>query len=317
MNRTIALSTGPDTHLDHLAPICAQLDIPLITTEYEHLEIAKTFYPMVDVQYVPIHKLTLEMIASNFDTLIGCGKFWGIELKPLIKMFFQKDLRIVFAPHGNSDKEALLGKPVKQDTHLVYGRQMKEETSGDRVIEMGNIRLWFYEKHKAHFDALANGAIFSSCDPKKKNVLYAPTWNTTATTSSFFSHADKVVGELKDKVNLLIKLHPLLEENNPALYHRFLGKYERDAIIIESFPAIYPILEKVDIYLGDTSSIGYDFLYFNRPMFFLEGAGELQSCGTSYEGPASLENDQSTLREVRQNLYERAFSESGENIDLG
>ena len=39
-------------------------------------------------------------------------------------------------------------------------------------------------------------------------------------------------------------------------------------VLIE-FPYIYPLLEFCDIYLGDCSSVGYDFLHLNRPMYFL------------------------------------------------
>ncbi|NGX39810.1 MAG: putative CDP-glycerol:glycerophosphate glycerophosphotransferase [Chlamydiae bacterium] len=314
MNKTAAISTGPSTHLDHLAPLCALLDIPLVVTELDHIAIGERFYPMVDIQYVPLEELTLETIATNFDTIIETGKFWAMELKPLINMLFGKEILFIFSPHGNSDKEDILGKEVEQDIDLVYGPQMHKLKPGRRVIEIGNVRHWFYQKYKSHFDEFADEAI--SIDPEKKTVLYAPTWTTTATTSSFFSHAEEVIGELKKEVNLIIKLHPLLEENDPAAFHRIIGKYEKEVTFLLDFPAIYPLLEKVDIYLGDTSSIGYDFLYYNRPMFFLGKNGSLTKCGEPFRGETSLQNSQEELSHIRKKAYEEAFGPVISGSDL-
>jgi len=309
-----AISTGPKTHLDHLAPLCETLNIPLIVTEEEHLEIGKEFYPMVEMLCIPLEQLTLEYIAQNFATLIECGKFWALELKPLIKLLYNKDLNIIFAPHGNSDKEALLQAPIPQDIALVYGPQMHREQKANTLIEMGNIRHTFYEAHKAHFDALAKTQIFAKCDPKKKTILYAPTWSTKATKTTFFFHIDTIIESLANDYNLLIKLHPLLEENHPGQFYHILGKYEERAQFILDFPAIYPILEKTDIYLGDSSSIGYDFLYYNRPMFFFKKEGDLTNCGYIFDPKKGIEDVQEELASGRLALYADAFGENKEAL---
>jgi len=285
----VAISTGPSTHLDHLVPLCYVLDIPLIVTEKEHLELGRKFYPMVDLQYIPLSELSLDHIAKNYSTILTCGKFWALELKPLVKMLYNKEIRFVFSPHGKSDKEDLLDKPILQDIELTYD-------------SIGNIRYWFYKKYKEHFDALTR-SFFKS---EKKTVLYAPTWETTATSTSFFESTGKIIDELSDSHHLLIKLHPLLEENNPASFHRIIGKYETKAKFILDFPPVYPILEKTDIYLGDFSSVGYDFLVYDRPMFFLKRGGRLQKCGEAYSGDIS--SCQKQLSEARKSLYAQAFA---------
>ncbi len=256
---------------------------------------------MIDIQFIALSDLTLEYIAREFDVILTCGKFWAMELKPLLKLFFNKEIRFVFVPHGNSDKEALLNKPVDQDIDLVYGPQMHTGKIGTRVFEIGNLRLWFYKKHKEHFDQLAE-SFFSS---GKKTVLYAPTWETKATNTSFFKNSDKIIEELNDSYNLLIKLHPLLEENNPAQFYQILGKYENHVQFILHFPAIYPLLEKTDIYLGDYSSIGYDFLAYDRPMFFLSEGGALQVCGERFNG--SVVSNQEDFSSVRKKMYKECF----------
>lgn len=293
----VAISTGPITHLDHLAPLCFILEVPLIVTDPEQEKLGKFFYPMVDLEYIPFSELSLEMIAHNFNAIITSGKFWAMELGPSIEMLFGKKIQFIFAPHGQSDKETLLNRPVSQECELVYSPKQ------DQSIVIGNIRRWFYEKYKTHFDKLSAPFFTSS----KKTVLYAPTWQTTATTTSFFDHADRIISTLNESYNLLIKLHPLLEENNPAAFHRIIGKYEQEVQFILDFPPVYPLLEKTDIYLGDFSSVGYDFLWYDRPMFFIAtGEAALQKCGESFEG--NIDSDQKHLSMNRKELYQKTFA---------
>lgn len=297
MTKIFAISTGPETHLDHLAPICALFDVPLIVTEEAHLELGHRFYPMCDIRYIPIGELSLEYIAKNMDVVIECGKFWAMELKPALKLLHNKDLKVVFAPHGHSDKEAFLDAPIEQDVRLVYG------PNRGKGIEMGNLRLEFYLEYKAHFDELA--APFFDGD--KESVLYAPTWESKASPTSVFERIDEVVDRFASSHQLLVKLHPLLEETHPAHYHRILGKHDKRACFIEKFPPIYPLLERSDIYLGDFSSIGYDFLYFDRPMYFLKSGGPLEQCGKPFQG--ELTGAQKTLSPQRKKLYRETFGD--------
>ncbi|MBS0628652.1 MAG: CDP-glycerol glycerophosphotransferase family protein [Verrucomicrobia bacterium] len=287
-----AISTGPETHLDHLAPLCALWQIPLIVTSKDHFELGVKFYPMIEILYVPLEDFTLEYIAAHFDTIVTCGKFWAMELKPPLKMLYQKELRFLFVPHGYSDKEELLNKPVNQDIQFTYE-------------DLGNLRYEFYLQHKTHFDELAK----SYFKTQKKTILYAPTWQTTATSTSFFESTGTIIESLSGKYNLLIKLHPLLEENDPARFHRIIGKYESTARFILNFPSIYPLLEKTDIYLGDHSSVGYDFLTYNRPMFFLKQGGKLSNCGELFEG--AVESEQEHLHSIRETTYLSVFGQRG------
>lgn len=308
MEKCAAISTGPLTHLDHLAPLCYLLNAPLIVTDSKHYELGKKFYPMVDLQYIAFEDLSLEYLAKAFDQIIGCGKFWAMELKPLLEMLYNKKMRFIFSPHGNSDKESFLDQVADQDIDLVYGPQMARMRKG-HAVEMGNIRRWFYEEHKIFFDAITSSGVFHRCDPNKKTILYAPTWETKATTSSFFHSVGPLIEELGKEYNLLIKLHPLLEENNPALFYKLLGKYEEEAHFVLDFPLIYPLLEKSSIYIGDFSSIGYDFLYYNRPMFFIQAQGRLAQCGEPYLGRQCLDNEQIELSKIKRELYLDAFGE--------
>ena len=45
---------------------------------------------------------------------------------------------------------------------------------------------------------------------------------------------------------------------------------QKNILFLEDFPLIYPLLDFIDIYIGDFSSIGYDFLTFDKAMYLLK-----------------------------------------------
>lgn len=308
------------------------MDIPIIIPDLGSYEICQRYYPQIESHYVPFDELTLEYLAANFDVLYECGKFWTLELLPLFKLLYQKKMRIVFCPHGNSDKGHSLDLshiPLDQDIALIYGSHMKELLQKTKalshikhLVETGNLRFSFYQAHKAHFDQLAQTEVFSHFERSKKIILYAPTWHTKESPTSFFSNVGSLIEDLAPHYNLLIKLHPLLEENDPALYYRLLGKYEsyKNVLFLKDFPPIYPLLDKTDIYIGDYSSIGYDFLHYDRPLYFIAGKENtlLQQCGITLEKAENmqqvlkdtLERNQNSLSKARKQTYAYAFGNS-------
>jgi len=318
MKRAAAISTGPYTHLDHLAPICAPLDLPLIVTDETALEIAREFYPQISSSLKPPSELSLDFLSAEFDTLFTCGKFWAMELKPLLKLIFGKEMRFVFCPHGNSDKESRLAGSnieITQDIALVYGPQMQALSKAKKTITIGNHRYEFFKQYREHFETLREEKI--PLDKTKKTLLYAPTWESTATPSSFALSIEAILKQLSGEFNLLIKPHPLLEENHPALFCRIAEKCHKlpQVQFIENYPAIYSLLEHCDLYLGDYSSIGYDFLLFDRPLFFLGPSKKddvLHRCGQVIDLnnlKISIENLQVNLSQTRQTTYLQAFGE--------
>src|SRR5690606_38510599 len=84
---------------------------------------------------------------------------------------------------------------------------------------------------------------------------------------------------------------------------------------VDGFPLIYPLLKQVDFYLGDYSSIGYDFLYFDRPLFFLGALKQtpLQACGLTIKNSPiyeTIKNASDTpYREKRKALYQHVYGD--------
>ncbi len=104
---------------------------------------------------------------------------------------------------------------------------------------------------------------------KTPTLLYAPTWQDGGGKSSF-PRICPLLKTAPKEFTLLLKLHPHLYLQFPEEIAEMKAQIPEHVHVIEDFPPIYPLLARVNLYIGDLSSIGYDFLSFKRPMLFLE-----------------------------------------------
>ncbi|MBI3900936.1 MAG: CDP-glycerol glycerophosphotransferase family protein, partial [Chlamydiia bacterium] len=322
------LNTAPESHLlDHIAPLADLLNIPLILSSEEMYSLAETYYPEVQKELMEDMEFQLKELAGRFDALVEC-KYWLPHLKTIFKNLYRKEMDLIFCPHGQSDKgfaKPLLAPYAQQDIILLYGEMQMHmlktlniwETI-DRFAFIGNYRLLYYQKHKKYLDQLVEEKIFSHLSPNLPTMLYAPTWKDADQSTSFFHWGQKIAKEKPADWNLIVKVHPLLEKRDPASYYKLAYELQNVAnlLLISDFPPVYPLLARTDVYLGDYSSVGYDFLYFERPMFFFSHphlpTGALQSCGkilSQDHSPFSFlaQLDNKKYIEKQKKLYNYAF----------
>ncbi|MCP5469750.1 MAG: CDP-glycerol glycerophosphotransferase family protein [Chlamydiales bacterium] len=226
---------------------------------------------MVEIYYPPMEVIVakdfcLDDVLAPFDTYIY-SEFYRrpTGFFQFGDHFASGPARSLFLFHGHSDKfrdlhwiEQLAG----EDIVLVYGPQFYEWMCATGIVRRirhhifcGNYRLEFYKQNREFFKRELKG---------KKRVLYAPTWSSPVKSSGRSRHYSNVV-EVYEGVkealcdyDLYIKLHPYFEKLMPQEAQRIKGD--------QLGPVIYSILEETDIFLGDYSSIAYDFLYFERPI---------------------------------------------------
>lgn len=323
----IAVIAGPRTaFLDHLMPLCDLLQIPLVCTDPWVYSAAECFYPKTE--------LYLAQKATDFQEILAHYRtFYTVEPCRLHPKAFQFGTFLykgegvsVAGLHGNTDKfrnTYWVERYADEDILLVYGRQMidyfQEKGVWGRIknkVMLGNLRLTYYRKHQDFFNKAAQAHLFK--EKKRKTVLWMPTWSffRSEDDSPFFDVADEVLEKVPEAFQLLIKLHPytyrLFPEKVAALKKNIAGRAE--ILLLDEIPLIYPFLNQADIYLGDYSSVGYDFLAMNRPLFFLgKGHGLLAQSGTVVENAPSLYSHfgmEDHLASSRQKLYEYAFEKN-------
>lgn len=314
--RTVAILTGVDTHLDHLGILSHILNIPLIVIDEKTYLLAKKMYPEFNVSLQEPSVLSLQYLAEEFDVIFETGKFWAADLAASLELLYHKKMRFVFCPHGNSDKGYCVQQLAAQDISLVYGEHLLDLlrhngtfSKTKKTIITGNYRLQYYLKHKIFYDRLAQEEIFRQFSSDKPIALYAPTWNNKEHPTSFFSATEAIIEQLSTHFNLLIKLHPLLMQQHPAHIFALTMRYEKhlSVIFLSDFPPIYPLLEKSMLYIGDYSSIGYDFLAYDRPLFFLPSLKSSHTSPLFRCGPTLLPEDLPHLKEIITLYLEQPF----------
>lgn len=302
---------GPNLHhLDHIAPLCSLFGIPLVVTEPTIHELAEKYYPELVTFYIP----TIEAaprIVSECKILLSCLP------KPLLDQIFLiseemagKKLKHVWVPHGNSDKGHLhpfMQALDKTQTALVYGEKMLDFLKDKKALPkkthvIGNYRYLYGKKMQPFYDKVL--------DLPESFVLYAPTWEDSENSCSLFASID-AIADASD--HLVCKIHPNTYQQHPLKVDALIAS-KPDVTFITSCPLIHPLLKRATAYVGDMSSIGYDFLAYNKPMYFLNPAKRsltdpgltLHGCGMTFDG--NLDFDQSFLSNKRRALYNYTFA---------
>ena len=283
-NKAAGLIFDSSSHyLDHLAPFCAELNLPLLFCDPILKELADRFYPSLQTKLFSWVELRNDLHELRYLVTCAPRPLLNASLGPI-------SCTTLWLPHGNSDKGQITSyfKALQEEQILlVYGHKMAAFFQAGGVsahfIHIGCYRFNYYQKNRAFYDALPIG----SFSRPQFTVLYAPTWEDSEQNCSFWEAFPRLSARLPSSINLLVKLHPNTIAQHAPLIERLMGENERENLqFLIDFPPIFPIFQRCDAYLGDRSSIGYDFLMMDRPMFFLdphnhpEGRDLLQ-CGLS------------------------------------
>lgn len=311
-------------YIDHLAPFCAQMDWPLWVCDPAAADLCRAYYPDLDVVEKDLFALALP------NPLLACD-----PLALLNASFPGKPIRSLWLPHGNSDKGwrgPLFEALSSSETALVYGQKMidflRQKQVSARTVPIGNFRASYWESHRSFYTPILQEKILSRL-PANPIYLYAPTWSDQEDNGSFWKAFPELAEALPSSLNLLVKLHPNIRRKDEIRLEVLLGRYEKrpNILFLEDFPPVYPLLSLASAYIGDMSSIGYDFLYFNKPMYFLNpNQRDAKSDPGLYLFRCGIETDPSgvflhsqksdALREVRQKTYNYTFAPVPKWADL-
>lgn len=317
MNRAALLFDDSIHHLDHLAPFCAQEGIPLIASDPTIVELAHKYYP---------HLTLLET------------DLWDLKLPPLvISCHTEAYLRASFPnqtleacwwlPHGHSDKGwgIFYFEALKLEKRLlIYGKKMgdclRQKGIAIELAPLGNFRYRYFQRHAPFYQHLLRTEFPSLLG--RKNFLYAPTWDDAEKSCSLWSCLPPLIEALPPDCNLLVKPHPNTRKKYPLELELLEAKYEgrQNVLFLPEFPPIYPLLSLCSAYIGDMSSIGYDFLTFDRPLFFFnpnrrdrrtDPGLSLFQCGLEISSetlPLIFCDEGARFSPIRKRVYEETFS---------
>ena len=128
----------------------------------------------------------------------------------------------------------------------------------ERVLQCG------YPRHLPIYNGKA--------DPKAPKIMYAPTYRYDVEQEKELARscaaAYPAIQKLMEEVNgqFVIRLHPYTWQSFQSIYTDTIGQYDR--ISFDHTEDLYEILGDFSIVISDCSSIVYDFLITDRPVFF-------------------------------------------------
>lgn len=290
-------------YIDHLGPFCALMGWPLIVCEDSVADLALRYYP--DLNIIKKDSLRTELPPN----IVSC------ESRPLIQAAFPgQQFKNIWLPHGNSDKgwnspffEAL----QEEDLALVYGQKMIDFMHSKKVyprtFKIGNFRWQYFIKHRDFYKKI------NPISQSKSQFLYAPTWDDDCSLWESLPHLAK---NLPNNSHLIVKFHPNTLCKFEVELEILMGRYakHKNIIFVPEFPPIYPLLDVCHGYIGDMSSIGYDYLTFDRPLFFLNAKANhyLSRCGTAITAEQFKFSTIDRLSKVRKEAYNYTFESKPE-----
>ncbi|MEL7431237.1 MAG: CDP-glycerol glycerophosphotransferase family protein [Chlamydiota bacterium] len=259
---------GQEMHyIDHLAPLAYFFKIPLITSDVDVESTLKEFYPEVTSYWIDPLRLPA-YLSKGYDGIISCMPKSYVD-SLLFPSSIKKRPIFFFCPHGNSDKKNL--RLLAQETHVfVYGEQMRTRLKGGKktfLFFLGDYRRQYYQEQKLFYRKILSRFLPQN-RKQTPSFFYAPTWEDYENNFSL-ERGEKLIASFPKNYDLLVKVHPntyLKEELTLLRWKYFYAK--PNIYFLENIPVVYPILEKVDGYIGDGSSIGYDALLLKKSLFF-------------------------------------------------
>ena len=282
----VAVAEAPQ-HVAHMAPICALFDLPLIVTSRRAAQAAE-WYPEVQRRLCPgyAEELPIAQLASTLEAALR-----PYEIVFSARFFRRADVearfarlgwhpRLVFCPHGFSEKNGRSDLEAEQDIRLVY-RLTPSDGAPHRIV-IGDLQHWYYDTHRAEVDARI-ARVLTAPMAETATILYTPTWVDWGKRTSIFELLERLVAGAAAGYTLIVKPHPnLWERPDEIAFIRRVTSSSPRTILLEECPYTHPLLSRVDVLITDMSAMAYLFLRYRRPVILLnQSAGTIADCASS------------------------------------
>lgn len=270
MQGIVGLYLGKENLLDHLGIFCHLYGIPLKVFDPGILSIASKWYPDFDLTY---SDFAPDDLNPTMHPWILVGTLATIEpLRQAQRQLFGKTSQFAYLPHGISAKsrEWSLETMPKIDLFLFPGKALQElleecnlSSCYSNFLYTGNYREEYYQKHSKLYENLIQKempkpSLFESKNPK---LFLMPSNSSSKERSFFFDLHLSLLIELQERYSLIVKPHPLLEEERPGFFMQLKEQcLEKGIIFLDKTPPLLPYLNQDSLLITDHSSVVFDGL---------------------------------------------------------
>jgi CDP-Glycerol:Poly(glycerophosphate) glycerophosphotransferase len=292
-------------YVEHLAFLCRLLDMPMIVGDERSLAAARDWYPphlevlvretelaeaLTGTQPL-IRDYMGRLAAEGFDVFFYSHMLMREMVEAIIG---DSDRRIVQCPHGFSEKrQQWAGHVIDGDAALLYGQLALDQLAEFGVLDrlgprclIGAARYHYYIEHREFFDGVVEAKVLGPLGRGRRRILYVPTWSDAIGSSSLTAAFELLIRELPGDSDLVVKLHPHAEnpihrESTEAIAR--LADRAGNVLLVRDAPLTYPLIAAADAVITDMSSIAYDCLIFDCPIYLFnqnQGKGAVDPAGS-------------------------------------
>ena len=224
-------------------------------------------FSVLNKAYTNIIKLNKDIIRES-DVILTAS--WGIPR--YLQRYNLRDRFVIFTRHGANIGDNEYDKGLTEyDCVFITSKKMYVQLMELSILK--NLKSYLKIDY-CKFDYLFNnpGLKVNLFDNNLPVILYNPHFQKHR--SSFYKDGEKIVNAIlkSNKYNIILSPHPLI--NKWHLFDRIKLHFPKSDKLIKDWSSIHQVnfdyMRKADIYLGDTSSSIYEWLYFNKPMILYD-----------------------------------------------
>jgi hypothetical protein len=294
-------------HLYHLEPYILQNSDKtclVVTTFREREEAFKKQFPHLNLVFISMGEIEdIKDYLSSFPVhVFAC--YYSFYVSLYSKILKEKHIS-VYIKHGVCQKRIDLSSQLNflGDVAILYGEkdtQLLKDTLESRrddsifdklhfKISLEGESISFYKSGNQRISHYLNTGKPSKTledlglDPSKKTILYLPTFDRPrhGTADSSLPFFDDLVRSMNNprEYNYIVKVHPQSFFYNQDYLKKMkeLNSELSLNLVLEAFDDTLPYMEISDLAITGRTSAIYDYLYFDKPIIFLDHLGESPS----------------------------------------
>ena len=254
------LNTGLDLHKT------IKLEISKHNAKINYIN-RSLLFSVLNKTYKNVIRFNKDIIRES-DVILTAS--WGIPR--FLQQYNLRDRVVIFTRHGANigDNEYDKGLP-EYDCVFITSEKMYDQLKELSILI--NLKSYLRIEY-CKFDYLFNnpGLEKNLFDNDLPVILYNPHFQKHR--SSLYNAGEKIIDAIvkSNKYNVILSPHPLV--NKWHFLDRIKLKFPKSDKLIKDWSSIHQVnfdyMRKADVYLGDTSSSIYEWLYFNKPMILYD-----------------------------------------------
>jgi len=246
---------------------------------YHYLEHIEALYKEHEGMIITLSPITAEMLQKkDYHVKLANGHTpdllryvdADVVVYPGNRKIPDPNKKHVIVNHGVSDKTFLTKMGTGNFDLVLLPGQKDYNAIAETGANMGKYKVVGYNK----FSLLNDMEPINLFNNDKKTIIYAPTWNYSPghggiNIRSSWTYIKTICKAIGKDYNLIIKPHPVIDMLISSDFYLYIIDPAKDNIkYIDDYRSL-AYMQQADLMLTDISSVAYEWLYFDKPIVFI------------------------------------------------